>query len=134
MSYINHTDWLNNLYESYNNKILPNLIDRTDNNTNLELEYTEPILYRSTLDIDFVIDATGSYLKKEELVNHIKSGAKRVIVSRTPSDMFDLIPGATNFPLFTFMICSFFKSLFNILIMSFLPFESFTPKEKAIFL
>lgn len=53
MSSINYTYWLNNLYESYNNKIIPNLIDRTDNNTNLELEYTEPILYRSTLDIDF---------------------------------------------------------------------------------
>ena len=43
----------------------------------------------STLDIDFVIDATGSFLKKEELDKHIRSGAKRVIVSRTPSDKID---------------------------------------------
>ena len=43
----------------------------------------------STLDVDFVIDATGSFLKKEELDKHIKSGAKRVIVSRTPSDKID---------------------------------------------
>ena len=43
----------------------------------------------STLDVDFVIDATGSFLKKEELDKHIRSGAKRVIVSRTPSDKID---------------------------------------------
>ena len=43
----------------------------------------------SSMDIDFVIDATGSYLKKDELVSHINSGAKRVIVSRTPSDQID---------------------------------------------
>ena len=43
----------------------------------------------SSMDIDFVIDATGSYLKKDELVSHINSGAKRVIVSRTPTDQID---------------------------------------------
>ena len=43
----------------------------------------------SSMDIDFVIDATGSYLKKDELFSHINSGAKRVIVSRTPSDQID---------------------------------------------
>jgi len=43
----------------------------------------------SSMDIDFVIDATGSFLKKDELVSHINSGAKRVIVSRTPMDQID---------------------------------------------
>ena len=43
----------------------------------------------STLGVDFVIDATGAFLKKEELNKHIISGAKRVIVSRTPTDRID---------------------------------------------
>ena len=43
----------------------------------------------STLGVDFVIDATGAFLKKEELDKHIISGAKRVIVSRTPTDRID---------------------------------------------
>mgnify|MGYP001425200869 FL=1 len=43
----------------------------------------------SSMDIDFVIDATGSFLKKDQLVSHINSGAKRVIVSRTPMDQID---------------------------------------------
>ena len=43
----------------------------------------------STMDVDFVIDSTGSYLKKEELERHISTGAKRVIVSRTPTDRID---------------------------------------------
>ena len=43
----------------------------------------------STLDVDFVIDATGAYLQRNELEKHIKSGAKRVIVSRTPTDKID---------------------------------------------
>ena len=43
----------------------------------------------STMDVDFVIDSTGSYLKKEELERHIRTGAKRVIVSRTPTDRID---------------------------------------------
>ena len=41
------------------------------------------------MDIDFVIDATGAYLKREELDKHLQSGAKRVIVSRTPIDRID---------------------------------------------
>ena len=43
----------------------------------------------SEMDIDFVIDATGAYLKREELDKHLQSGAKRVIVSRTPVDRID---------------------------------------------
>ena len=43
----------------------------------------------STMDVDFVIDSTGSYLKKEELERHISTGAKRVIVSRAPTDRID---------------------------------------------
>jgi len=43
----------------------------------------------STMDVDFVIDSTGTYLKKEELERHISTGAKRVIVSRTPTDRID---------------------------------------------
>ena len=43
----------------------------------------------STMDVDFVIDATGAYLKRDELAKHIKAGAKRVIVSRTPDDRID---------------------------------------------
>ena len=43
----------------------------------------------STMDVDFVIDATGAFLDRNELEKHINSGAKRVIVSRTPSDRID---------------------------------------------
>ena len=43
----------------------------------------------STMDVDFVIDATGTFLDRNELEKHINSGAKRVIVSRTPSDRID---------------------------------------------
>ena len=43
----------------------------------------------STFDVDFVIDATGVFLNKKELDKHIRSGAKRVIVSRTPHDRID---------------------------------------------
>ena len=48
-----------------------------------------------TFDVDFVIDATGKYLYKEELEQHLHSGAKRVLVSRTPNDDIDriVIPG-----------------------------------------
>ena len=48
-----------------------------------------------TFDVDFVIDATGKYLNKEELEQHLHSGAKRVLVSRTPNDDIDriVIPG-----------------------------------------
>ncbi len=44
-----------------------------------------------TLDVDVVIDATGKYLKCNELNKHIQAGAKRVIVSRTPKDDIDRI-------------------------------------------
>ena len=30
-----------------------------------------------TFDVDFVIDATGKYLNKEELEQHLNSGAKK---------------------------------------------------------
>ena len=43
----------------------------------------------STMDIDFVIDATGAFLERNELDKHIQAGAKRVIVSRTPEDRID---------------------------------------------
>ena len=48
-----------------------------------------------TFDVDFVVDATGNYLNKEELKKHINSGAKRVLVTRTPNDEIDriVIPG-----------------------------------------
>lgn len=41
--------------------------------------------------MDVVIDATGKYLSRDELDKHIQSGAKRVIVSRTPKDSIDRI-------------------------------------------
>ena len=41
------------------------------------------------MNVDFVIDATGAFLDRNELEKHINSGAKRVIVSRTPSDRID---------------------------------------------
>ena len=43
----------------------------------------------STMNVDFVIDATGAFLDRNELEKHINSGAKRVIVSRTPIDRID---------------------------------------------
>ena len=43
----------------------------------------------STMNIDFVIDATGAFLDRNELEKHINSGAERVIVSRTPIDRID---------------------------------------------
>ena len=43
----------------------------------------------STMDVDFVIDATGAYLDRNELDKHIQAGAKRAIVSRTPNDRID---------------------------------------------
>ena len=48
-----------------------------------------------TFNVDFVIDATGKYLDKEELEEHLHSGAKRVLVTRTPNDEIDriVIPG-----------------------------------------
>ena len=44
-----------------------------------------------TMDVDVVVDATGKYLKRDELNKHIQAGAKRVIVSRTPEDEIDRI-------------------------------------------
>ena len=48
-----------------------------------------------TFGVDVVIDATGHYLKRDELEQHLKSGAKRVFVTRTPEDEIDriVIPG-----------------------------------------
>ena len=48
-----------------------------------------------TFGVDVVIDATGHYLKREELEQHLESGAKRVFVTRTPEDEIDriVIPG-----------------------------------------
>jgi glyceraldehyde 3-phosphate dehydrogenase len=46
-------------------------------------------------DVDVVIDATGRFLKRSELVLHIDAGAKRVFVSRNPHETIDryVIPG-----------------------------------------
>ena len=44
-----------------------------------------------TFGVDVVIDATGHYLKREELEQHLESGAKRVFVTRTPEDEIDRI-------------------------------------------
>jgi len=48
-----------------------------------------------TFGVDVVIDATGHYLKRDELEQHLESGAKRVFVTRTPEDEIDriVIPG-----------------------------------------
>jgi len=45
--------------------------------------------------VDVVIDATGHYLKREELEQHLEAGARRVFVTRTPEDEIDriVIPG-----------------------------------------
>ena len=42
-------------------------------------------------DVDWVIDSTGKYLKKNDLVKHIDSGAKRVILTTLPEDDIDNI-------------------------------------------
>ena len=46
-------------------------------------------------NVDIVIDATGRFLKRDELSAHLDSGAKRVLISRTPKDAIDryIIPG-----------------------------------------
>ena len=48
-----------------------------------------------TFGADMVIDATGHYLKRKELEQHLDAGAKRVLVTRTPEDEIDriVIPG-----------------------------------------
>jgi len=49
-------------------------------------------------DVDIVVDATGKFLKKKQLLKHISSGAKRVIVSGNPKDEIDryVIPGVNG--------------------------------------
>jgi glyceraldehyde 3-phosphate dehydrogenase len=42
-------------------------------------------------DIDFVVDATGKYRKREYLEQHLESGAKRVILCTLPLDSVDRI-------------------------------------------
>ena len=46
-------------------------------------------------DVDVVVDATGRFLKKNDLAAHLDSGAKRVFISRNPIDQIDryVIPG-----------------------------------------
>ena len=48
-------------------------------------------------DVDIVVDATGRFLKRDELSAHLDSGAKRVLISRNPKDSIDIdryvIPG-----------------------------------------
>ena len=46
-------------------------------------------------DVDVVIDATGRFLKRDELSAHLDSGAKRVFISRNAKDTIDryVIPG-----------------------------------------
>ena len=49
-------------------------------------------------NVDIVIDATGRFLKRDELSAHLDSGAKRVIISRNPKDDIDryVIPGIND--------------------------------------
>tara|TARA_B100001175_G_scaffold31381_1_gene23040 strand:+ start:79 stop:1098 length:1020 start_codon:yes stop_codon:yes gene_type:complete len=49
-------------------------------------------------DVDIVIDATGRFLKKNELSAHLDSGAKRVCISRNAKDLIDryVIPGVNE--------------------------------------
>jgi len=48
-----------------------------------------------SLDVDWVVDATGKFLKKESLQKHIDKGAKKVILSCLPDEDLDniIIPG-----------------------------------------
>ena len=49
-------------------------------------------------DVDIVVDATGRFLKREELAAHLRAGAKRVFISRNPHDTIDrfVIPGIND--------------------------------------
>ena len=49
-------------------------------------------------DVDIVIDATGRFLKRNELSAHLDSGAKRVCISRNAKDLIDryVIPGVNE--------------------------------------
>ena len=38
-------------------------------------------------DVDVVIDATGRFLKREELAKHLNAGAKRVFTSQNPKEL-----------------------------------------------
>lgn len=42
-------------------------------------------------DVDFVVDATGSFKTRESLEKHFKAGARRVMLSTLPEDMIDNI-------------------------------------------
>lgn len=42
-------------------------------------------------DVDFVVDGTWKYRKKADMEKHLKSGAKRVILSSLPDDEIDRI-------------------------------------------
>ena len=44
-----------------------------------------------SFDVDFVVDATGKYRNRAEMMEHIDSGAKRVILSFVPNDEIDRI-------------------------------------------
>tara|TARA_B100000003_G_C10915718_1_gene365129 strand:- start:447 stop:1466 length:1020 start_codon:yes stop_codon:yes gene_type:complete len=46
-------------------------------------------------DVDVVIDATGSFLKRSDLELHLNAGAKRVLITRNPEEKIDryIIPG-----------------------------------------
>ena len=49
-------------------------------------------------NVDIVIDATGRFLKRDELSAYLDSGAKRVLISRNPKDDIDryVIPGIND--------------------------------------
>ncbi len=42
-------------------------------------------------DVDFVVDATGKYKTREALSQHLKSGARRVVLASLPEDEIDRI-------------------------------------------
>jgi glyceraldehyde 3-phosphate dehydrogenase len=42
-------------------------------------------------DVDFVVDATGKYRTREQLSQHLRSGAKRVILASLPEDSIDRV-------------------------------------------
>jgi glyceraldehyde 3-phosphate dehydrogenase len=50
------------------------------------------------LDVDYVIDTTQKYSTKEDMADHIKAGAKRVILASLPTNDIDaiIIPGIND--------------------------------------
>ncbi|MBE0641674.1 MAG: glyceraldehyde-3-phosphate dehydrogenase [Bacteroidales bacterium] len=42
-------------------------------------------------DVDFVVDATGKYKTRQQLEQHLKSGARRVVLASLPEDDIDRI-------------------------------------------